>query len=257
MRATRILTCGLGLMMLQTFPTQASDAGAGQSAAGAQASTQTAERMDITTVSGITYSNCTITKIEPDGINVVYSSGVVKIPFEDLSKAFQKRYHYDQAKAAAYSRSIKQQQQASEAAATERRAADANAGRPASAEPQTLQGVIQAPKGGETVATPAQGGVVAAEAIQGMVKQMDESQEHFEARKRAVQDAATRQDDQNPQNGLSQAPKGGGALTTPAQGVVAAEAIQGMVKQMDESPEQFEARKRAVLDETKQKNGTP
>ncbi|MGH9551131.1 MAG: hypothetical protein ACRD3W_17240 [Terriglobales bacterium] len=56
---------------------------------------------DLITVNGKEYKNATISRVEPDGIVVRFSGGIVKIPFTDLSKEVQERFHYDPQKAAA------------------------------------------------------------------------------------------------------------------------------------------------------------
>jgi len=50
---------------------------------------------DIKTVSGKEYKNATVSRVEPDGLMVKFSGGLVKIPFTDLSKELQQLYHYD------------------------------------------------------------------------------------------------------------------------------------------------------------------
>jgi hypothetical protein len=50
---------------------------------------------DITTISGKVYKHATVTRVEPDGIVVKFSRGLVKIPFTELSKELQERYDYD------------------------------------------------------------------------------------------------------------------------------------------------------------------
>ncbi len=49
----------------------------------------------IKTTTGVTYKNCTVTKVEPDAITLVHSDGAAKIPFDQLSPELQKKYHYD------------------------------------------------------------------------------------------------------------------------------------------------------------------
>ena len=56
----------------------------------------------ITTISGTTYSDATVTKTTPAAISIVHSTGMAKIPFKDLPAATQKKYGYDPAKAAEY-----------------------------------------------------------------------------------------------------------------------------------------------------------
>ena len=56
----------------------------------------------ITTISGTTYSDATVTKTTPAAISIVHSTGMAKIPFKELPAATQKKYGYDPAKAAEY-----------------------------------------------------------------------------------------------------------------------------------------------------------
>jgi hypothetical protein len=56
---------------------------------------------DITTLEGEKHSG-NIRRIDPDGIVLVTDSGIETIPFENLSPELQKKYGYDQAKAAAF-----------------------------------------------------------------------------------------------------------------------------------------------------------
>lgn len=57
---------------------------------------------DFKTANGKEYKNCTVTRVEPDGIVIKFSGGIVKIPFTDLSQDLQQKYHYDPAAAASY-----------------------------------------------------------------------------------------------------------------------------------------------------------
>jgi len=50
---------------------------------------------DIKTNNGKEYKNATVTRVEPDGIMVRFSGGLVKIPFKDLSEELQQKYHYN------------------------------------------------------------------------------------------------------------------------------------------------------------------
>jgi len=56
---------------------------------------------DFKTVNGNEYKNATVTGVEPDGITVKFSGGIVKIPFTELPKEVQERFHYNQENAAA------------------------------------------------------------------------------------------------------------------------------------------------------------
>jgi uncharacterized protein YnzC (UPF0291/DUF896 family) len=56
---------------------------------------------DIKTINGKEYKNATVSRVEPDGITVKFSGGLVKILFTELSRELQEKYHYDPDKAAA------------------------------------------------------------------------------------------------------------------------------------------------------------
>jgi len=56
---------------------------------------------DFRTTKGKEYKNATVSRVEPDGITVKFSGGLVKIPFTELSRELQEKYHYDPDKAAA------------------------------------------------------------------------------------------------------------------------------------------------------------
>lgn len=56
---------------------------------------------DLTTTTGKIYKRFEVLRIEPDGLNIMHSGGVAKVPFEELSDSIQKKYGYDPAKAAA------------------------------------------------------------------------------------------------------------------------------------------------------------
>lgn len=57
---------------------------------------------EIKTVDGVSYKSCTVTKVEPDGLTIIYSDGAVKVPFVKLPASLQQKYHYDPAAAATY-----------------------------------------------------------------------------------------------------------------------------------------------------------
>ena len=50
---------------------------------------------DFKTVEGKGYKNVTVSRVEPDGIVITFSGGIVKIPFTELSSEIQKKYGYD------------------------------------------------------------------------------------------------------------------------------------------------------------------
>src|SRR6266516_5351892 len=50
---------------------------------------------DFKTIDGKEYENVTVSRVEPDGIVLTFSGGIVKIPFTELSPEVQKKYGYD------------------------------------------------------------------------------------------------------------------------------------------------------------------
>lgn len=56
--------------------------------------------LEIVTTDGKKYSGVTIRKIEPDGLSILHSSGVAKVPFEKLPEDIRVKYGYDEADAA-------------------------------------------------------------------------------------------------------------------------------------------------------------
>src|SRR5437762_5903665 len=62
---------------------------------------------DITTLKGEKFVGVTISRIEPDGIVVLKSDGIVKIPFTDLSPELRAKYGYDPEKATEFSSALR------------------------------------------------------------------------------------------------------------------------------------------------------
>jgi hypothetical protein len=58
---------------------------------------------DFKTIDGKEYKNVTVSRVEPDGIVLSSKSGISKVYFTELPKEVQERFHYDAAKATAYS----------------------------------------------------------------------------------------------------------------------------------------------------------
>src|SRR5437870_1754997 len=58
---------------------------------------------DFKTINGKEYKNVTVSRVEPDGIVLTSSSGISKVYFTELPKGVQEHFHYDAARAAAYS----------------------------------------------------------------------------------------------------------------------------------------------------------
>lgn len=73
--------------------------------------TQTTDRVDITTKSGVAYTNCTITSVEPNSITFFHATGIAKIPFTDISDELQAKYNYNPTNAVAYTQSVNQKQE--------------------------------------------------------------------------------------------------------------------------------------------------
>src|SRR6266480_1080540 len=57
---------------------------------------------DFKTVEGKEYKNATVSRVEPDGIVIAFSGGIVKLPFTELPPEIQKKYGYDPQGAAAF-----------------------------------------------------------------------------------------------------------------------------------------------------------
>jgi len=47
---------------------------------------------DFKTIDGKEYKNVKVSRVEPDGIVITFSGGIVKIPFTELSPDIQKKY---------------------------------------------------------------------------------------------------------------------------------------------------------------------
>jgi hypothetical protein len=50
---------------------------------------------DFKTIIGKEYKNAIVSRVEPDGVVIKFSGGIVKIPFTELSPEIQKKYGYD------------------------------------------------------------------------------------------------------------------------------------------------------------------
>lgn len=50
---------------------------------------------DFKTIKGKEYKNAKVSRVEPDGLVITFSGGIVKIPFTELSSEDQKKYGYD------------------------------------------------------------------------------------------------------------------------------------------------------------------
>jgi hypothetical protein len=78
---------------------------------------------DFKTVNGKEYKNPKVSRVEPDGIVIAFSGGIVKLPFTELPADVQKKYGYNSSAAAAYSA----EEYAKQAALAQQRKADEQA----------------------------------------------------------------------------------------------------------------------------------
>jgi hypothetical protein len=67
---------------------------------------------DFKTTDGREYKNAKASRVEPDGIVITFSGGIVKLPFIELPGDVQKKYGYNSTAAAAYSAEENQKQSA-------------------------------------------------------------------------------------------------------------------------------------------------
>lgn len=99
-----IIVIGLGICQLQSLAVDATN----PAPMAVTVTTQATDRVDITTQSGEVFKNCKITRIEPDGITVMRTKGIVKISFADLPDEYRTKYGYDEDKAAKYTHTVDQ-----------------------------------------------------------------------------------------------------------------------------------------------------
>jgi hypothetical protein len=67
---------------------------------------------DFKTTDGKEYKNAKINRVEPDGIVISFSGGIVKIPFTELNEELQRKYSYDPEAAKQFAADVAQKQQA-------------------------------------------------------------------------------------------------------------------------------------------------
>lgn len=65
-----------------------------------------AEEITLTTIHGRTITKAELSRVEPDGLVLMTSDGIEKIPFTILSAELQQKYGYDPSKASIYSASV-------------------------------------------------------------------------------------------------------------------------------------------------------
>jgi hypothetical protein len=80
---------------------------------------------DLATNNGTLYHDVEISKVRPDGLEIIHSSGISFIEFEDLSKTIQEQYNYDPQKAMKYKEKIELLQQNQAAAKAKRKKREA------------------------------------------------------------------------------------------------------------------------------------
>jgi hypothetical protein len=67
---------------------------------------------DFKTINGKEYKNAKVSRVEPDGIVISFSGGIVKVPFTELSEELQRKYNYDPEAAKQFAADVAQKQQA-------------------------------------------------------------------------------------------------------------------------------------------------
>lgn len=66
--------------------------------------------LTITTLKGVTYENCRLLRVEPDGISYTHSRGIAKLFFSELPPEYAKRYGYNPQAARDYSQAVHERQ---------------------------------------------------------------------------------------------------------------------------------------------------
>lgn len=66
---------------------------------------------DFKTINGKEYKNVKVNRVEPDGIVIRFSGGIVKIPLAELSVELQRKYNYDPEAAKQFAADVAQKQQ--------------------------------------------------------------------------------------------------------------------------------------------------
>jgi hypothetical protein len=73
---------------------------------GALCSTVRAEVIDLTTVTGKTYKQCRVVKLDPDGVLFRHSNGAGKVLFKDLIKPLRDHFGFDPSKLKAHEEKV-------------------------------------------------------------------------------------------------------------------------------------------------------
>ena len=61
---------------------------------------------DVSTIQGSVYSNATVLRVEPDGLNIRHSSGIAKVFFWELPREVAAKYGYRPERASAYQKKV-------------------------------------------------------------------------------------------------------------------------------------------------------
>lgn len=83
-----------------------------------------AETLELTTVTGKSYHQCRVVKIEPDGVSFRHANGAGKVLFTDLTKPLRDHFGYDPVKARAHEEKLLAEKKQARAAALEKAQAD-------------------------------------------------------------------------------------------------------------------------------------
>jgi hypothetical protein len=65
---------------------------------------------DFKTINGKEYKNAAVSRVEPDGLVIKFSGGIVKVPFTDLSEELRRKYNYEPEAAKAFAADVQQKQ---------------------------------------------------------------------------------------------------------------------------------------------------
>jgi hypothetical protein len=95
---------------------------------------------DLKTSKGQEYKHAKVSRVEPDGVVIKFSGGIVKIPFTDLSPEIQKKYGYDPKAAGDF-----QQQTYQADVARARQLAEAMPANTQATEPMAISGIESLP----------------------------------------------------------------------------------------------------------------
>lgn len=64
----------------------------------------TASARDLTTTTGVTYTNASLVRVEPDGITIKYDGGLTKLHPSQLPQELREKFHFNAQEAALYAK---------------------------------------------------------------------------------------------------------------------------------------------------------